>query len=79
MKLLLVEYTEEPVVHSTRISFRNETRSFIRMDRNGDGDLTLREWLGTKEQFQNLDKNSDGFIEQAEALAASESGTKSLR
>ncbi len=52
---------------------------FIRMDRNGDGDVTLREWLGTKEQFQKLDKNDDGFIEQAEAVAGSKPGTKSSR
>ncbi len=40
---------------------------FTRMDRNGDGDLTLKEFLGDKEQFQTLDKNKDGFIEPKEA------------
>ena len=39
------------------------------MDKNGDGDITLREFLGTKEQFKNLDKNGDGFIELSEAEA----------
>jgi Ca2+-binding EF-hand superfamily protein len=40
---------------------------FIRMDRNGDGDLTLREFLGGREKFDELDANHDGFIEPAEA------------
>jgi|GEM_PF-875209 Ca2+-binding EF-hand superfamily protein len=42
---------------------------FTRMDRNGDGDLTLREFLGTKEGFKKLDTNGDGFIELKEAKA----------
>lgn len=44
---------------------------FVHMDRNGDGDVTLREFLGTPEQFQRLDANGDGFIELKEAEAAS--------
>lgn len=43
---------------------------FTRMDRNGDGDVTLKEFLGDKEQFQSLDKNQDGFIEPKEAQSA---------
>jgi hypothetical protein len=47
---------------------------FTRMDRNGDGDLTEREFLGTPEQFKKLDANSDGFIDLKEAEAAAPSG-----
>jgi Ca2+-binding EF-hand superfamily protein len=43
---------------------------FTRMDRNGDGDITLKEFLGEKAQFAKLDKNSDGFNEPAEAKQA---------
>ncbi|MCA9067824.1 MAG: hypothetical protein KDA84_02815 [Planctomycetaceae bacterium] len=43
---------------------------FTRMDRNGDGDVTLKEFLGDKKQFQSLDANQDGFIEPKEANAA---------
>ncbi|MBI1901707.1 MAG: hypothetical protein HYS13_11435 [Planctomycetia bacterium] len=43
---------------------------FVRMDRNADGDLTPREFLGTAEQFKKLDANGDGFIERSEAEAA---------
>lgn len=43
---------------------------FIHMDRNGDGDITLREFLGTKAQFAKLDTNKDGFIEPKEAESA---------
>lgn len=42
---------------------------FTRMDSNGDGDLTLREFLGGEEKFNEIDTNDDGFIEQAEAAA----------
>lgn len=43
---------------------------FVHMDKNADGDITLREFLGTKQQFAKLDKNKDGFIEPKEAEAA---------
>lgn len=43
---------------------------FARMDKNGDGDITLKEFLGDEEQFKKLDTNDDGFIERKEAEAA---------
>jgi len=46
---------------------------FTRMDRNGDGDVTPREFLGTPEQFQKLDSNADGFLDRQEAAAAKKS------
>jgi len=45
-------------------------RWFYHMDKNGDGDVSPREFLGTKEQFQKLDANRDGLIELKEAEAA---------
>lgn len=50
---------------------------FTRMDRNGDGDVTLKEFLGEKEDFERLDTNNDGFIEAKEAFAASQQDTES--
>lgn len=47
---------------------------FVHMDRNADGDVTLREFLGTREQFRKLDANHDGFIERKEAEAAARQG-----
>ncbi|MBT4865567.1 MAG: hypothetical protein HON53_10720 [Planctomycetaceae bacterium] len=54
---------------SNRPAADDAPKWFTRMDRNGDGDLTLREFLGTKEGFKKLDTNGDGFIELKEAKA----------
>jgi Ca2+-binding EF-hand superfamily protein len=43
---------------------------FTRMDRNKDGDLTPREFLGGKEQFDSLDADDDGLISSTEASEA---------
>jgi Ca2+-binding EF-hand superfamily protein len=48
---------------------------FRKMDRNGDGDVSLREFLGSREDFRRLDTDGDGLIsvdeaERAEALRA---------
>lgn len=43
---------------------------FERMDRNGDGDLSLREFLGRLEDFKRLDRDGDGLIDVTEALQA---------
>ena len=40
---------------------------FLRMDRNQDGDLSRREFLGTAAKFRQFDKNDDGLISPAEA------------
>ena len=40
---------------------------FAKMDRNGDGDLSRREFLGEAAEFRHLDKDSDGLISPAEA------------
>lgn len=44
---------------------------FVRTDRNGDGDLTLNEFLGSMKQFDELDTNNDGFIDHTEASSSS--------
>jgi Ca2+-binding EF-hand superfamily protein len=40
---------------------------FQKMDRNHDGDLSPREFLGPLGTFQRLDKNSDGLLSASEA------------
>jgi Ca2+-binding EF-hand superfamily protein len=42
---------------------------FRRMDRNQDGDVSLREFPGTSAQFQQLDSDADGLISTTEAEA----------
>lgn len=43
---------------------------FARMDRNLDGEISWREFLGPRETFRQLDKDGDGFIMEEETLAA---------
>ena len=42
---------------------------FRKMDRNNDGDVSPREWLGTDEEFKAIDTDGDGLISVAEAIA----------
>ncbi len=44
---------------------------FRKMDRNGDGDISPREFLGRRESFNKLDRNGDGLIDLEEAEHAS--------
>ena len=45
---------------------------YRRMDRSLDGDISWREFLGSREQFIKLDQNADELIDLNEANAASE-------
>ncbi len=49
---------------------RNGPRWFRKMDRNHDGDVSRREFLGTDEQFRKIDRDGDGLISVAEATDA---------
>lgn len=44
---------------------------FQRMDRNRDGDVTWREFLGPRDAFESLDADGNGWIDDAEASAGS--------
>jgi hypothetical protein len=43
---------------------------FQRMDRNMDGDLTWKEFLGPRHVFEELDTDHDGLIDPKEAEKA---------
>jgi Ca2+-binding EF-hand superfamily protein len=40
------------------------------MDRNGDGDVSTTEFLGSREQFRRIDTDGDGLIDVGEAERA---------
>jgi Ca2+-binding EF-hand superfamily protein len=42
---------------------------FTKLDRNNDGDVSLAEWLGSRESFDAIDTNKDGLISPEEARA----------
>jgi Ca2+-binding EF-hand superfamily protein len=43
---------------------------FRKMDRNRDGDVSRKEWLGTDEDFRKIDTDGDGLISLEEAEKA---------
>jgi hypothetical protein len=43
---------------------------FFQMDRNHDGDVSWREFLGSRQAFRRLDTDGDGLISIDEALRA---------
>jgi len=43
---------------------------FRKMDRNRDGDISRREFLGPRAQFERLDRDRDGLIDAEEAAKA---------
>jgi Ca2+-binding EF-hand superfamily protein len=45
---------------------------FQKMDRNHDGDVSRREFLGTDEEFHKIDRDGDGLISVEEAQRADE-------
>jgi Ca2+-binding EF-hand superfamily protein len=49
---------------------------FTKMDRNHDGDVSRREFLGPRDQFDRLDRDNDGLIDPVEASAGTAKQTK---
>ena len=43
---------------------------FQKMDRNHDGDVSRREFLGPRDQFDRLDRDQDGLIDADEARSS---------
>ena len=48
---------------------------FTNMDLNRDDDISPREFLGNREQFDRLDRNRDGFIDALESQSESSANT----
>jgi len=54
---------------SDTTSDRSSPPWFAAMDANQDGEISHREFLGTSDQFQQLDHDTDGFIGRTEATS----------
>ncbi|MEM9658941.1 MAG: hypothetical protein AAF961_11325, partial [Planctomycetota bacterium] len=67
-------YTPAPSI-AARLTLGPHLAWFVASDFNGDGDVSRREFLGSMEQFEELDENHDGFIETAEAIALESAAT----
>ncbi len=57
-----------PLAHVRRIG----PDWFVSMDRNGDGDVSSREFLGPPADFRKLDRDQDGLVTSAEAQSAAD-------
>ena len=64
----------EPIVNGPLLGATAATSAgplwFRLMDRNGDGDISAREFPGTAEEFKRLDLDGDGLISIEEAMKA---------
>ncbi len=56
---------------ASRASYSPDTPTWFRkMDRNGDGDVSRREFLGTRQDFDRFDDDHDGLLSPDEAVRA---------
>ncbi len=60
------------IVNQPDLPERNGPLWFRKMDRNHDGDVSRREFLGTEEEFRKIDRDGDGLISLEEANRADE-------
>lgn len=80
MPTVRVAFGLGPIVHQPLASLRmvhpplddptiTPAEWFNRMDRNQDGDLSVREFLGGSQKFNALDRDGDGLVSAAESVS----------
>ena len=70
---LVHKVLSQPVASAARSQYYSSAMApdwFASMDQNNDNDLTAEEFLGTDEQFEQLDTDGDGRISTGEAAAS---------
>ncbi|AWM38223.1 transaldolase/EF-hand domain-containing protein [Gemmata obscuriglobus] len=82
LRVTLASHPAGPWLIEAPIDRPREPRSavgptwFQKMDRNRDGDVSRREFLGSEDDFRRLDRDGDGLIDAHEAEAASKPETR---
>lgn len=76
VSLVIVQgVAKPPAVPLTRTFTREDgSKWFLALDKNGDGSISPREFVGTPEQFRTIDADGDGLISPEEAKKATPEG-----
>lgn len=67
---VLAAVSHGPPLTTIGKSVREGPAWFLAMDRNGNGDVSIKEWVGDLDLFRKLDTDGDGLLSASEAEKA---------